>query len=118
MKKLLFALLFLTFFGIYRVDAQTKYSVTVYVKITQEYYNDENYLDKAFDSSFEGTPQNIIVCADTPEEAKSEAKSECSTMCSRDYGRKLGRKNVNGKTYYVKEYRKVSDASAISIGSC
>lgn len=118
MKKVLFALLFLTLFGIYRVDAQTKYSVTVYVQITYEYYDDENYLNQAFESSTEGTPQTIVVCADTPEEAKSEAKDECDKMCSRNYGRKLGRETKNGKTYYVMEYRKVSDASVKAIGSC
>ena len=118
MKKVLFALLFLAFVGIYNVNAQTKYSVTVSVQITTVYYNDQYYTDEAFDAKSAGTPQTITVCADTPEEAKSEAKSECSTMCSRNSGRKLGRVTVNGKSYYAMEYREVYDASAKVIGSC
>ena len=118
MKKVLFALGFLTFFCIYQVNAQTKYQVTVSVQITTVYFNDSDYYDEAFSSKSAGTSQVINVCADTPEEAKNEAKSECSTMCRRDSGRKLGRVTVNGKTYYAKEYREVYDASAKAIGSC
>jgi hypothetical protein len=118
MKKVLLALWFLTFLGIYQVNAQTKYKVTVTVQITTVYYNDSDYYDEAFSANSAGTPQVIEVCADTPEEAKNEAKSECSTMCSRNSGRKLGRVTVNGKTYYAMEYREVYDASAQKIGSC
>lgn len=118
MKKLVLVSLLLAFISIYRVNAQTQYSVTVKVQITYVYYNDSYYCDEAFSSKAAGTPQIFTVCADTPEEAKNEAKSECSSVCSRNSGRKLGRQTVNGKTYYVMEYREVWDATATAKGSC
>ena len=118
MKKIILTSLFLAFLGVYAVNAQNKYQVTVSVQIKYVYYTDSNYLYEDHSSVQEGTPQVFDVCADTPEEAKDEAKSECSTVCSRNWGRELGRQVQNGQTYYVKEYREVWEASAKRVGSC
>ncbi len=120
MKKVLFALFFAAFFGIYNINAQTKYEVTVSVQVTTVYYNDQYYRDIAFESKSAGVPQIITVCADTPEKAESMAKSECSTMCSTSgrEGKKMGRVTVNGKTYYAIEHKEVYQATAKVKGTC
>lgn len=117
MKKIVLMSLFLVILGICKVNAQTKYSVTVSVEVTHKFYTDEDCHDFAFESVM-GEAQTILVCADTPYDAEKEAIHECDKMCSRNTGRKLGSQMSGGKKYYVREFRKVYEATAKKIGDC
>ncbi|MBQ9312739.1 MAG: hypothetical protein IJ213_06790 [Bacteroidales bacterium] len=116
MKKFILSLI-LVFVAMGYVNAQTKYQVTVTIRITKVFYTDNYYSDKAFSTPSISTV-SYTVCESSPDKAKQEAKNECSTVCRRDSGRQLGKEVVNGITYWVKEYREVYDASVQVVGNC
>jgi len=117
MKKIVLMSLFLVILGICKVNAQTKYSVIISVEVKHEFYTDEDCHDFAFETVMTEA-QKMFVCADTPYDAEEEAIYECDKMCRRKTGRNLGSQMSGGKKYYVKEFRKVYEATATKVGDC